>query len=235
MGLKSSPYQAGQGCCVADELIRGDPQYETNAFRWDTVLLNCPGSEEYDPSKPWVSKVRKEDGRIASDFVSFVDDFRSSGPTSKEGWLAARHVAAGLNYLGIQDAARKRRDSSVRPGAWIGGVVSTSDGRVSVTISEKKWRTTLDLIDEVVAMITNSPNRLNRKRLEQIRGYLGYVTRTFPCRIPYMIGLHLAIDGWRKSRDREGWRLKPKWSKAKLSGGDSSGETTAETLRIGKM
>mmetsp|Transcript_22921 Transcript_22921/g.34753 ORF Transcript_22921/g.34753 Transcript_22921/m.34753 type:complete len:190 (+) Transcript_22921:3626-4195(+) len=104
MGLKSSPYQASQGCCVADEVIRGDPTDKPNVFRWDFVRLNCPRSETYDASKPWVSKVRKEDGRIASDFVSFVDDFRPSGPTLKEGWLAARRVAAGLNYLGIQDA-----------------------------------------------------------------------------------------------------------------------------------
>lgn len=210
MGLKSSPYQAGQGCCVADEVIRGDPGDQHNVFRWDTVRMNCPGSEGYDASKPWVSKVRKEDGCIASDFVSFVDDFRPSGPTSKEAWQAARRVAAGLNYLGLQDAPRKRRNSSVNPGAWIGGVVRTSNGRVVVTISEKKWKKTLNMIDEVINMIATDPDKLNRKRLEQIRGYLGYVTRTFPCSVPYMIGLHLTIDGWRKNRDKEGWRIQPK-------------------------
>jgi len=30
-----------------------------------------------------------------------------------------------------------------------------------------------------------------------------------------MIGLHLTIDGWKKNRDRDGWRLLPKASSAK--------------------
>jgi len=211
MGLKLSPYQAGQGCCVADKIIWGDPLDSQNVFRWDTVRMNCPGSDSYDASKPWVSKVREVDGQIASDFVSFVDDFRPSGPSSKEAWQAARRVAAGLNYLGIQEASRKRRDSSQRPGAWIGGVVSTSDGRVLVTISEKKWKKALLMMDEVITMVEKEPQRLDRKRLEQIRGYLGYITRTFPCSVPYMIGMHLSIDGWRKDRDEEGWRVKGRY------------------------
>ena len=65
-------------------------------------------ASDYDPSKPWVSKIRDTDGRIASNFVSFVDDFCPSGPTSKEAWEASRRVASRLNYLGIQDAPRKQ-------------------------------------------------------------------------------------------------------------------------------
>eukprot|EP00546_Thalassionema_frauenfeldii_P014682 CAMPEP_0178929920 /NCGR_PEP_ID=MMETSP0786-20121207/20919_1 /TAXON_ID=186022 /ORGANISM="Thalassionema frauenfeldii, Strain CCMP 1798" /LENGTH=97 /DNA_ID=CAMNT_0020606333 /DNA_START=414 /DNA_END=707 /DNA_ORIENTATION=- len=97
MGLKSSPYQAGQGCCVADEFIHEDPLDSQNVFRWDSMRMNCPGSESYDASRPWVSKVREVDGQIASDFVSFVEDFRPSGPSSKEGWQATRRVAAELH------------------------------------------------------------------------------------------------------------------------------------------
>ena len=83
MGAKSSPYQAVQGMSVAEEVIRGDPAVESNIFRWSSVRLNCPGYPHYDPSKPWVSKVR-EDGVIAADLVGYVDDLRLSGPSRQE-------------------------------------------------------------------------------------------------------------------------------------------------------
>mmetsp|Transcript_5647 Transcript_5647/g.8675 ORF Transcript_5647/g.8675 Transcript_5647/m.8675 type:complete len:196 (+) Transcript_5647:485-1072(+) len=153
-------------------------------------------------------KGSKSDGKIASDFVSFVDDFCPSGPSSKEAWQASRRVASILNFLGLQDAPRKRRDSSQSPGAWIGGVVSTVNDSVMVTISEKKWNKTLLLINEVLTMIRKDKENLSRKRLEQIRGFLGYVTRTFPCSVPYLTGMHLTIDGWRQDRNPSGWRRK---------------------------
>ncbi len=65
MCLKSSPYQAVQAILVAKEVIRGDRKDPTNAFRWDTVRLNLPGSQTYDPRLPWVSKIRVDDGKIA--------------------------------------------------------------------------------------------------------------------------------------------------------------------------
>jgi hypothetical protein len=49
--------------------------------------------------------------------------------------------------------------------------------------------------------------RLSRKRLEQIGGFLLYVTRTSLCMVPYLIRFHLTIDGWRSNRDEKGWRL----------------------------
>jgi hypothetical protein len=36
--------------------------------------MNLPGSLDYDLRQPWVSKVRKTDGRIVADVVTFVDD-----------------------------------------------------------------------------------------------------------------------------------------------------------------
>ena len=93
MGLTSSPYQACQGMAFAEELIRGLPSDPGNFFRWDRVRLNLPGGPNYDPTKPCVSKVRNEDGHIAVDFCTFVDDARPTGPTRKEAWLAARTIA----------------------------------------------------------------------------------------------------------------------------------------------
>jgi hypothetical protein len=127
MGCKSSPYQAVQGMSVADELIRGDPRDVKNPCRWDFVRMNLPGSIHYACHKPWVSKVLAEDLRIGADFVSFIDDVRPTGPIKRECWLAASRVGSMLNYLGIQDASRKRRDSSQDPGAWSGLVVKHTE------------------------------------------------------------------------------------------------------------
>jgi hypothetical protein len=101
MELCSSPYQAVQAMGVAEEIIRGDRSDPTNVYRWDSVKLNLPGSAEYDPNRPWVHKVRLEDGRIAADLFIFVDDLRPTGSSRKEAWLAARRAASILNYLGI--------------------------------------------------------------------------------------------------------------------------------------
>ena len=79
--------------------------------------MNLPVNEDYDPSKHWVSDIRLDDGRIAADLFIFVDDLRPTGSGRKETWRAARRAASTLNYLGIQDAPRKRRDSLQTPGA----------------------------------------------------------------------------------------------------------------------
>jgi hypothetical protein len=49
MRLKSSPYQTVQAILVAKEVIKGDRKDPNNAFRWEEVHLNLPGSKNYDP------------------------------------------------------------------------------------------------------------------------------------------------------------------------------------------
>jgi hypothetical protein len=133
MGLKPSPYQTTQAMLFAEDVIRGDPDNANNVFRWDNVRMNLPGQDEYDPSLPWVYKVR-QDGTPASDFFFYVDDNRTTGNLEREAWLAARRVASVCSYLGIQDASRKRRKASKTPGAWAGAVVSTDKDRVYVRV-----------------------------------------------------------------------------------------------------
>jgi hypothetical protein len=138
MGLKSSPYQAVQAILVAKEVVRGDRRDPNNAFRWDTVRLNLPGSKEYDPRLPWVSKLRLDDGQIAADVFVDVDDARVTGPTEEDCWKARRQTASIVNSLGIQEAARKQRWGSRRPGAWAGSIVEATDAGVYVTVSQEK-------------------------------------------------------------------------------------------------
>jgi hypothetical protein len=208
MGLKPSPYQAVQGMMVAEELIKGDPRDPTNPFRWDVVRLNLPGPKEYNPALPWVSKIRLGDNNIACDIVIFVDDLRVSGPTKSECWQAGQRAAKTINHLGLQDAPRKTRDADRAPGPWTGSILRTDLDGVFLFVVQDKWDKAKRQVEEIITMIQTDPNRLDHKRLEQVRGFLQYVTQTYSGMTPYIIGFHLTIDGWRENRLESGWRKK---------------------------
>jgi hypothetical protein len=205
VGLKSSPYQCTQAMGMAEEVIRGDCLEPTNVFRWDRVRLNLPGKEGYDPSVPWVSKVRDSDGWITADLFTFVDALRPTGSSKEQGWQTGRQAVSVLGYLGIQDASWKPRDSSQTPGAWASDVVRTGTKGVFVLSSEEKWLKAKVLLKEVFDLLETDTLWLPCKRLEQIRGFLMYVTPTFVGMAPYMIGFHMIIDSWHCGRDAAGW------------------------------
>jgi len=115
MGLKSSPYNLVQGSLRAKRLVMGDPKDENNHFAWHSVRLNLPGTEGYDSTIPWIVKLRK-DGLVASDIAQYVDDVRIIAATEELDWLCSSKMAKGLAWLGLQDAARKRRMPSQRLG-----------------------------------------------------------------------------------------------------------------------
>jgi hypothetical protein len=101
MGLKSSPYPAVQAVMVAKEVVMGDPADRKNAFRWDRVRMNLPGSKRYDPSLPWVSKVRPSDGEITCDLFIYVEDGRVAVPNMEESRRTIRQATSRLNRLGV--------------------------------------------------------------------------------------------------------------------------------------
>jgi hypothetical protein len=95
----------------------GNRRCPENLLWWDKVILNLPGDPCFDPSQPTVSKWNKMVERIARDIVGFVDDLRLSGYSIENAWAVLRFILSRLQYLGIQDAARKRRPPSQTPGA----------------------------------------------------------------------------------------------------------------------
>jgi len=207
MGLRSSPYNAVQGVLFAEEIIKGDPSRADNIFRWSRVRLNLPGSPDYQPHLPWVSKVRDEDGKIANDFLTYVDDTRSCGNSWWEARLASRTVASKLNWLGIQDAARKRRDPCQDPGPWAGSVIHVStEGTISVSVTQDCWNKTKLIVTWVVEEMAQS-DTLHFKTLESHRGFLVYVGRTYPVLVPYLKGIHLTLDSWRPWQKSDGWKM----------------------------
>jgi hypothetical protein len=232
MGLRPSPYQTVRGMMVAEEVIRGDPSDPNNVFRWDHVEENLPATDGYDPTRAWIVRVRS-DGTLASDLFTYVDDQRCTGATEQECWLAERRIGSTNTYLGIQDASRKRRGPSRKPGAWSGSVVQTTDGVVGVRVSQEKWDKAQVQVGELKLLLESDRGVANRARLESIRGFLLYLSRTYPSITPYIKGLHLTIDGWRPDRDAEGWRKpKAKQHSPRSAGLGEAVERNVQRLRV---
>ena len=205
MGLRPSPYQAVQSGLQLKSLALGNRKDETNVFRWAYVRLNLPGDPVYDPTLPWVSKVRTDGFTLAADVNSFVDDLRCTGPTEEETWAASSRVAKCTAYFGCQDAARKRRPPSLSPGAWAGSVVEATPSAVYKRVSQERWEKTQLFLAQVAVWMNKDPLRIPRKDLERIRGFLVYVATTYDILTPYLRGIHLTLDSWRPNRDDEGW------------------------------
>jgi hypothetical protein len=215
MGLRPSPFCAVQTLAWLEEVIQGDPKDPDNVFRYDKVELNLPGSKDYNPSMPWVHKLRLSDGRIAADLLIFVDDARPTGPSEEECWKATRKFASTCNHYGIQDAPRKRRPPSLDAGAWAGSVVHTDGGEVGVRVSQDKWDKTRSIVRRMMSELETfyvleelgeEPKGIDRSHMESDRGFLNYVTQAYPALVPYLKGIHLTIDGWRPDRNDQGWK-----------------------------
>jgi hypothetical protein len=204
MGARPSPYNACRLIARALEFAVGQPDEAASAFRWEKVRMNLPGMKAYDPGLPWVNKM-DSDGDIATEVVVFFDDGRVVGSQEEKCAAGMRQVTARLQYLGIQDASRKRRGPSLRAGAWAGGVCYTDHGTPRIFISQKRWDKLLGHLEWLGERITEGS--IPRKQFLSIRGYLVYVSMTYPIIEPYMKGIHLTAEFWRANRDSDGWRL----------------------------
>jgi hypothetical protein len=132
--------------------------------------------------------------KIAGDILGFVDDLIASGHSVEAAWAVARQVAARLQYMGIQDAPRKRRPPSQSPGAWAGAVFSTKDGKITKSISQGKWDKAKAMIKELINEADGDPrHEYSYKRLEQIRGFLCHLAMTYENITPFLKGLHLTL------------------------------------------
>jgi hypothetical protein len=226
MGLRSSPYAAVQAMLIAQEVILGDRlNEEGNVFSWDKMMLNLPGQVDYNPSRSWVTKVHK-DGSVAADMFVYVDDVRSSASTALGAWQASQRVSSVLAFLGLQDAARKRRDPGMETGAWTGSIVWTSGDKIIVKTTQEKWDKARR---HIVWMVENQKNveGMDGKTLQSIRGFLVYIARTYPSMVPYLKGIHATIDSWRPGRDKNGWKT-TKAGKRKRSQMDVEGNRVDE-------
>ena len=207
MGFRSSPYVCTQTFAWGDAVIRGDRKDLDNPLRWDKVVMNLPGSEDYDPSMPWVYKWDSVNGRLASDFACYIDDIRGLGGTERVCRAATRRVASYVNYLGQQDAPRKRRPPSKTPGAWAGAMCLSKPDGLYVTCTQAKWDKARSIINYWMStVVEEKKEELDVKRMEKEVGFLVHMSRTFPSIFPYLKGFYLTMNSWRSGRNDEGWK-----------------------------
>ena len=207
MGFRPSPYVCTQTFGWGEEAIRGDRKDRDNPLRWDSVKMNLPGDKDYDPTMPWVYKWDELNGRLASHFSCYIDDIRGMGGTEEVCRRATRRVASWVNYLGQQDAPRKRRPPSRTPGAWAGAMCLSKEDGLYVTCSQKKWEKARAIISHWHEEICKKRSRqVNAAQMERDVGFLVHLSRTFPAIFPYLKGFYLSLNSWRKGRNDEGWK-----------------------------
>jgi len=211
MGFRSSPYIACKIYGWVVDIARGNPRQSTNPFKWDSIRINLPGSESYDPTLPWIAKM---DGKFeACDLVIYVDDVRPFGSSEERCRAAGKCIAKITQFFGLQDAPRKYRPPSQSPGPWCGSFVSVEDNSVLAYVSHKKWEKGRAYIAGwlrivKVAIAAKETPCLEHKQMEQGRGFLVYLSRTYTSIVQYLKGIHLTLDSWRDGRDRDGWKMK---------------------------
>ena len=227
MGLSPSPYASVQGALRAKGYITGrlmgDRHASSNAYQWERVLENLPFTQSYKASLPQIRKVRK-DGGLASEVVQYVDDLRVVACSEEQAWLASSQVAKGLAWLGLQDAARKRRRASQRPGAWAGSIISSDTAQVTKSVTQERWdkirrkirwlgreaglSDEFTVVDPEKVELDRSTARdgmIHFKTTERLVGFVVYAAQTFTAFVPYLKGIYLTLNSWRNGRDRDGW------------------------------
>ena len=210
MGFRSSPYIACKLFGWTLDVVKGDRLDVENPFRWNRININLPGSDGYNPTKPWIAKQWND--QEASDSKAYMDDGRTHGSNERITRKATRRVASITQYLGQQNADRKSRPPSKKPGPWCGAFLTVQDDSVYVYVSQEKWEKAKSYVKSWLVQIKKDPKNstLDFKNLERGRGFLVYLSRTYPATTPFLKGIHLTLDSWRDGRDSDGWKLSKK-------------------------
>ena len=95
MGLRPFPYTFVQGALIAKQVIMGDPADENNLFAWDCIELNFLGTDDYDASRPWIQKLRK-DGKSALGLAQYIGNLRILAVSRALAWAASSRIAKTL-------------------------------------------------------------------------------------------------------------------------------------------
>ena len=205
MGFRPSPEWACRFYYLAEEFVRGNEKDIKNPLYWKSIILNLIGSESYNPSLPSVYKWNDLVENIAGEIKAYVDDLRVIGLTWEHAWAIARLVASRLQFLGIQDAPRKRRTDN---GAWAGTIYHTTPNLIQTTVSVEKWLKGKAYIELLNNEIRDNPEvEFEFKLLEQMRGYFCHLAMTYEILFPYLKGFHLTLCSHLPKRDEEGWKM----------------------------
>ena len=222
MGFWCSPYIATQSFAWSEEIVVGDLSDPNNPFAWNEIKLNLPGSDSYNPSMPWIYKWNSVADCMPAFFGTYVDDVRSGASTESMCRIATRRIASVVNYLGQQDAARKRRPPSQTPGPWAGAKCSSLAGDgLYVMSTQGKWNKAQNIISKwKLALGDKSSLLANYKEMESDAGFLCHISRTYPRLFPYLKGFYNSLNSWRFDRDSDGWKVTSKTALMEMISGD---------------
>ena len=206
MGFRPSPEWSCRFYYLGEEFIRGDETSLNNPLRWDRIILNLPGNEDFNPSLPFVMKWNDVVKRQAGNLIAYVDDLRIIGWSMNHAWSIAHRVASRLQYLGVQDAPRKRR---IDNGPWAGSIFLTSPTTIQKTVTQEKWSKAKTYIEDLVEKTKNNLNfKFEFKYLERIRGFLCHLGMTYDLLFPFLKGFHLTLCSFLPKRNDQGWKIK---------------------------
>ena len=209
MGFRPSPYVATQTFAWSEEVIVGNYTREDNPFFWDTIVLNQPGSSDYDPAMPWIYRWDSLHSTLPGFLGTYIDDIRTGHGSEVGCKKVSRQVASRINYLGQQDASRKRGQPAKAPRAWAGAKCVSIEGQGLYVLSTKgKWEKTKCIIGRWSDALSSDPlEKLDHASLERDVGFLCHMSRTYPAMFPYLKGFYNTLNSWRLGRDSEGWKL----------------------------
>jgi hypothetical protein len=209
MGFKPSPFVTTQIFGWGEEIIQGDVSDPSNPFFWDEVVMNLPGSQSYTPSMPWVYHWNSIEQKMVSFFGTYIDDICGGGPTELDCKRTMHRTACRINYLGQQDAPRKRGQPTQQPRAWAGSKCKAIECQGLYVLSMTgKWIKTKTIIQKYFDLVvTNQHKSLDYKMMESDVGFLCHVSRTYPMMFAYLKGFYNTMNKWRWDRDSDGWKI----------------------------
>mmetsp|Transcript_5950 Transcript_5950/g.13021 ORF Transcript_5950/g.13021 Transcript_5950/m.13021 type:complete len:1140 (-) Transcript_5950:4782-8201(-) len=206
-GCRCSSYAACQGEERILEVCHGDPSDKTNPFEYCSVWENWPTAMNYDPSMSRVMLLRS-DGELATRDVPYVDDIRGAarGEDEKPATQAQKTLAKGMNRLGNQEAARKRRIPSLAPGAWTGKMLHCTGPYPVRSTTLKKWKRGKDSLQWILDRADES-SWIDTAELRRIAGVWVDLTDIYKEARCFLKGMFNALEAFREGRDLDGWRL----------------------------
>ncbi len=225
-GNRCSPYLCCQGEARILEVCKGDPSDEKNKFQYSSCHMNSPFSDDYDPSMPRLILLR-EDGEMATQEVTFVDDIHVAGRT-KDGVFdhaksGCKQLKSRMNSLANQADDRKFRQPTPTPGAWNGLIIHTDTPFPMKSTTGKKWDKFKRGLSSIRALATAGARFMETAELRKLAGLGVNITEVYTLGRTYLKGFFNVVESWRSNRDIDGWRLADSmFAVGTLEGSDAS-------------